>query len=141
MTKPSKPRRRTLFQSPQGPVPVPPAPQPFYSPSQAPAVPRSLNIRIQLISDPHVTAAEAQLLAGNDYMPLLVKTGWSIRDNADTYDEEAGVELAAGRALLALGHALCKVAAGRVKHADSVRAHKAELKARAQKPAARHAAG
>jgi hypothetical protein len=105
-------------------------PQPYPAQSYPESrIPDVFTVRITVMADPHATVATARLYGHDDYTPLMTVTGWSKRDNPDEYSEEIGTAFAVRRALAHLSGKIGRQADGAVRHAESVRAHRAEVKA------------
>ncbi len=124
--------RPSFFAPKELPIPYTqayPAPQaPFQA---APGIPSQLDVRVSIMHDPDATVATAELNAtGQPYAtPLLKTTGSSKRTPGDEPDDpEVAVQYAVARALRKMAAKIEKDAAGKVRHADSNRAHKAASK-------------
>jgi len=134
--KPKNTAGRGIFTPPQVPLPVPVAQPPLAYPEMLAAprqdgTPNRFTVRISVMPDPHATVATAELFtAANDYIPFKTVTGSSRRDNPDEYSPEIGTALAVSRALLKLGHQLGHQADSAVRHAESVRKHRTEVRER-----------
>lgn len=131
--KKSKARRGIFAPAQVTPAQYVPPQQQYPVPFQAPGtagVPRAFRVSISVMPDPHATVATAELYGADGYVPLMTVTGSSKRDSADEYDEETGTALAVSRAVIKLGRQLGRQADGAVRHAESVRADRAEARAR-----------
>jgi hypothetical protein len=144
MNKPRKQQPGIFTPAAPQPYAQPPlyAPVPVPFPAQA-SIPESFIVQVQVLPDPHATTARATLSADGYGPAILTATGWSKRDNTDDYDPETGTAVAVKRALEGLARKLGRQAAGRIKHADSVRKDREEARrrreAKQETPPGRHA--
>lgn len=94
-------------------------------------------VSVTAVTDGSRTVAEAVLTTAYPHSPLATGAGSSGREPGDKYDAQTGSELAIARALRSMAARLERRARGRVSHAESVKAHKAEIAERAAEIAAR----
>jgi len=90
---------------------------------------RVLNINIVIASDGTRTVAEAALNDPDDelFTPMAQGEGSSARERGDKADQVTGDELAIARALRCMAARLERQAHGRINHAESVKAHRAQI--------------
>jgi hypothetical protein len=96
---------------------------------------RNLNIGIMVMSDGDRTVAEAVLIdyenipIDNDdgLVPVISGSGSAGREPGDKSDQSVGDDLALARSLRSLAARLERRANGKVRHAESCKAHRAEI--------------
>lgn len=84
-------------------------------------------VKITTMTDGDRTVAEALITTAYPHEFLAAGTGSSGREPGDKSDAQTGKDLAIARSLRSVAAHLERRAMGRVRHAESVKAHKAEI--------------
>jgi hypothetical protein len=113
-------------QPPAYPVPQPPA-YPVPQPPAYPAPDDMQAVRITMLSSHGATVARTAYLAGST---AIVTTGSAKREPGDDYDRETGRLLATSRALEVLAARLRRKANSRIRNAEAIRQHRAQVRKR-----------
>ncbi len=133
--------RKNQLKTPYGyPQYAPPQPVPYVQPypgpyAQPPRVPDDVyNVSISVLSSHGATVAKVGYASVYNTGIPVTAAGSAKREPSDDYDPETGRLLATSRALEILAGKLRRRANGRIRHAETVKKHRAEARNRKPRP-------